>query len=104
MKKVLCAFLGLLHGFFGSYWALLGYAFAFPGTSKDSKDYEEDMFTSPIGFVMMLIWLIVMITAVLKLKKNKSELAAFLATWAVGTAALIACGVMRVDLSAMLSF
>lgn len=102
MKKVIYVLLGLVQGFYGSYWAILGYAFAFPESEKGSKDYEEDMWFSPVGYIMMLIWLAVMAYAIVRLRKNKGGLIAFLAAWAVGTAALIILAVMKVDLSAML--
>ena len=72
IKKICISVLGLLQGTLGSYLALVGYAFAFPGTSPDSKDYEEDMFTAPIGYVIMLLWLTVMVTAIILLRKKKS--------------------------------
>ena len=89
MKKVLLAFLGLLQGVLGSYWAVLGYCFAFPESEPGSKDYEEDITFVPFGYLMMLIWLIVMAAAIIKLRKKKSELVTFLAAWAVGTAAML---------------
>ncbi|MBO6140722.1 MAG: hypothetical protein J6O40_02915 [Ruminococcus sp.] len=89
MKKVLLALLGLLQGTLGSYWAVLGYCFAFPESEPGSKDYEEDITFVPFGYLMMLIWLVVMAAAIIKLRKKKSELVTFLAAWAVGTAALL---------------
>ena len=54
IKKILLAILGFLQGTLGSYLALLGWAFAFPETSPGAKDYEEDMFFVPFGYIMML--------------------------------------------------
>ena len=89
MKKIWISVLGLLQGTFGSYLALVGYALAFPGTSPDSKDYEEDMFTAPIGYVIMLLWMIVMVTAIMYLRRKKSSLITFLISWLIGTAGIV---------------
>ena len=84
IKRIKFSILGLLQGIFGSYLALLGYAFAFPESKLGSKDYEEDMFFVPLGFVIILLWLIVMITAIVFLRKNKANLLSFLIAWFIG--------------------
>ncbi len=102
MKKAVFAVLGLLQGAIGSWWVLLGWAFAFPESKAGSKDYEEDLAFIPFGYIMMLAWVLVMAYAVIRLRKNKGELISFLAAWAAGTAALIIIGLMKIDISAML--
>ncbi len=72
LKKVGLPVLGLLQGTFGSYLVLLGFAFAFPDSAPGSKDYDEDMFFVPLGFIIMFLWIIVMITAIALLRKNKT--------------------------------
>lgn len=47
-KKIGFSIYGLLQGSLGSYLALLGFAFAFPTSTPDSKDYEEDLFFVPL--------------------------------------------------------
>ena len=89
IKKIGISVLGLLQGTLGSYIALAGYALAFPGTSSDSKDYEEDMFVAPLGFVIMFLWLAIMVTAIVFLRKKKSSLLTFLISWLVGVAGIV---------------
>lgn len=84
LKRIVISILGLLQGFFGSYIALIGLALAFPQSSPDSKEYEEEMFVAPFGYIIMFTWLIVMIAAVLSLRKNKIDLLAFSIAWLVG--------------------
>lgn len=84
LKRMGLSVLGLLQGALGSYLALLGFAFAFPGTTPGSKDYDEDMLFVPVGFVIMFIWLAVMITAIVLLRKNKANLLSFLISWLIG--------------------
>lgn len=86
IKKIFLAILGFLQGTFGSYLALLGWAFAFPGTSSGTKDYEEDMSFVPFGYMIMFAWLVIMITAIILLRKNKAHLLAFIIPWLVGLA------------------
>ena len=71
IKKIGFSIYGLLQGALGSYLALLGFAFAFPTSTPDSKDYEEDLFFVPLGYIIMLIWLAVMVTTFIVLRKNK---------------------------------
>lgn len=88
IKKVLLVILGLLQGTIGNYLGLLGLAFAFPQTELHSKDYDEDMFIVPLGYIMILAWIIVTISAFVFLRKNKSNLLSFLIPWIIG---LIGC-------------
>ena len=84
LKKVLLIIFGLLQGTIGNYLGLLGLAFAFPQTDSYSKDYDEDMFLIPFGYVMMLTWLIVTIAAVILLRKNKANLLSYVIPWVIG--------------------
>ena len=88
IKKILLAILGLLQGTLGSYLALLGGAFAFPETSSGAKDYKEDMFLVPFGYMIMIAWLAIMIIAIILLRKNKANLLSFIIPWFVG---LVVC-------------
>lgn len=91
LKKVLFVILGLLQGTIGNYLGLLGLAFAFPQTDLYSKDYDEDMFFVPFGYIMMLIWLIVTIASVILLRKNKANLLSYIIPWVIG---FIGCLIM----------
>lgn len=84
LKKVLFVIFGLLQGTIGNYLGLLGLAFAFPQTDPYSKDYDEDMFLVPFGYIMMLTWLIVTIAAVILLRKNKANLLSYIIPWVIG--------------------
>ncbi len=84
LKKIGFSIYGFLQGTLGSYLALLGFAFAFPTSTPDSKDYEEDLFFVPFGYIIMLIWLAVMVTTFIALRKNKANLLSFLIAWLVG--------------------
>lgn len=84
LKRIGLAISGLLQGTVGSYLAVLGFVFAFPGTPPDSKDYEEDMMFVPMGYIIMALWLAVMIASIVFLRKNKANLLSFLITWLVG--------------------
>ena len=84
LKNVGLSIAGLVQGTVGSYFALLGYAFAFPDTEPGMRDYEEDMFFVPWGYVMMLIWAAVMISIIIALRKNKSNIKFFLFSWFAG--------------------
>ncbi len=88
LKRIGISFLGLLQGTVGSYLALLGFVCAFPDSSPGSKDYDEDMFFVPVGFAIIFLWIMVMITAVALLRKNKTHLLLFLIPWLIG---LIGC-------------
>ncbi len=88
IKKILLAIFGLLQGTLGSYFALLGWAFAFPETSPGAKDYAEDMLFVPFGYMIMFIWLVIMITAMILFRKNKANLLSFIIPWFMG---LVGC-------------
>lgn len=84
VKKILLIMLGMIQGFFGSFAAILGFAAAFPGTSLGAKDYEEDMLFVPLGYLIMILWVVVMATAFIRLRKSKSNLLMFTISWIVG--------------------
>ena len=84
LKKVLLAIFGLLQGTIGNYLGLLGLAFAFPQTAPGSKDYDEDMFFVPFGYIMMFTWLVVTIAAAILLRKNKANLLSYMISWIIG--------------------
>ena len=84
LKKVLLAIFGLLQGTIGNYLGLLGLTFAFPQTAPGSKDYDEDMFFVPFGYIMMFTWLVVTIAAVILLRKNKANLLSYMISWIIG--------------------
>lgn len=88
IKKILLAILGLLQGTLGSYFALLGWAFAFPETSPGARDYGEDMLFVPLGYIIMFFWLVIMITVIILLRKNKANLLSFILPWFMG---LVGC-------------
>lgn len=83
-KKVLLIIFGLLQGMIGNYLGLLGLAFAFPQTAPGAKDYDEDMFFVPFGYIMMFTWLVVTISAFIFLRKNKANLLSYVISWAIG--------------------
>ena len=62
-KRIVFVVFGFLQGTIGNYLGSLGLVFAFPQTDPYSKDYNEDMFFVPFGYIMMLTWLIVTISA-----------------------------------------
>ncbi|MGN0632458.1 MAG: hypothetical protein ACI4JW_01170 [Oscillospiraceae bacterium] len=90
IKRIGFSILGLLQGTLGSYLALLGFAFAFPGSTPGSKDYEEDIFFVPLGYMIMFIWLAVMITAFIFLRKKKANFLSFLISWLIGAGGFLA--------------
>ncbi len=92
IKKIGLSLYGLLQGTVGSYIALLGVAFAFPQSSPGSKDYEEDMFFVPLGFIIMLMYLAIMITTFVLLRKSKANLLVFIIPWLIGVAVYIFWG------------
>lgn len=90
LKRIEFSIFGLLQGTLGSYFALLGFAFAFPESTPDSKEYEEDIFFVPLGYIVMFVWLVMMITAFIFLRKNKANLLSFLIAWLIGVGVFLA--------------
>ena len=83
-KNIILSILGLVQGTIGTYIALLGVAFAFHETTPGDRDYEEDITFVPFGYLIMIIWLIIMIYAFVSLRKNKANLLSFGISWIVG--------------------
>ncbi len=82
--RILLIIWGLIHGGIGTYWVLLGIAFAFPGTTPDSKDYEEDMMFVPAGWFMIVMWAALTILTVVLSRKDKGKLLSFLLPLVIG--------------------
>ena len=95
LRKVWICILGILQGFVGSYIALMGYICAFPDTVPGDKDYEEDAFFIPFGYMIMLTWIIVMIIAFVRLRHNKVNLLVFSVSWIIGAGLLVLFGYFR---------
>lgn len=85
IKRLMISILGLLQGAIGSFFAMVGLAFAFPETEPGSMDYEENMSFIPLGIFLMIAWLAVMIYAVIRLRKSKNDLLSFMLCWVIGT-------------------
>ena len=85
VKRIALGIFGALQGLFGSWWALAGFAGAFPGTEPGTKDYDEDMWFVPFGWGMMLTWVVVMAVTVILNHKRKANLLIFLLPWLIGT-------------------
>ena len=83
-KRIVFVVFGFLQGTIGNYLGSLGLVFAFPQTDSYSKDYDEDMFFVPFGYIMMLTWLIVTISAFILLRKNKANLLSYIIPWIIG--------------------
>lgn len=84
MKKVLIGLWGIVQGVVGTAWNLVGLVFLLhPGSAPGTKEWEEDAIFIPIGFVMLVIWLIVMFFSYYKLRKNKSDMIIFSVAWLV---------------------
>ena len=83
-KRIVFDVFGFLQGTIGNYLGSLGLVFAFPQTDSYSKDYDEDMFFVPFGYIMMLTWLIVTISAFILLRKNKANLLSYIIPWIIG--------------------
>lgn len=83
-KRIVFVVFGFLQGTIGNYLGSLGLVFAFPQTDPYSKDYNEDMFFVSFGYIMMLTWLIVTISAFILLRKNKANLLSYIIPWIIG--------------------
>ncbi|MGN0384348.1 MAG: hypothetical protein ACI4EX_00500 [Lachnospiraceae bacterium] len=90
MKRIVIGLCGIVQGVIGTLWTMLALAFILhPGSGPGTKDWEEDLMFIPVGYAMLVIWLIVMFFSFYKLKKNKTDIIAFLITWLVSTAICI---------------
>lgn len=84
IERIRIPILGLLAGAVGSFWVLLGAAFAFVETEPGMRDYEEDIALVPFGYFMMITWLIAMIVLIILFRKKKEELTSFTIAYIVG--------------------
>lgn len=90
MKKFLIGLWGIMQGIIGTAWSGLGLAFIqHPNSGPGTKDWEEDKMFIPIGYIMVVIWLVITGFSYYKLRKNKSDIIIFTTTWLIGTAIYI---------------
>ena len=85
VKRTVISILGLLQGAIGTFFAIVGLAFAFPDSEPGSLEYEDDMSLAHLGYVLMTVWLVVMVYAVIRLRKSRKDLLSFLLFWFIGT-------------------
>lgn len=84
MRKVLIGLWGILQGVIGTIWNLFALTFILhPGSAPGTKEWEEDAMFIPIGYVMLIIWLVVMFFSYYKLRKRKNDMIVFSAAWLV---------------------
>ncbi|MBR1591574.1 MAG: hypothetical protein IJ666_00975 [Ruminococcus sp.] len=87
IRKILIALHGLFQGFVGLWWSLVGIVFiTHPDSSPETKDWEEDEMFIPFGYVMILIYLIILAVSFFGFKKEKSDIIIFIISLAVGIA------------------
>lgn len=90
MKKILVGLWGLVQGIIGMWWNIWGFIFILhPDSEPGSKEWEEDKIFIPIGYIMLIIWLIAMLSSYYKLKKSKSHMIIFSITWVVSTICML---------------
>ncbi|HAE52471.1 MAG TPA: hypothetical protein DCG30_04380 [Ruminococcus sp.] len=90
IKKVLIALHGLFQGFIGLWWSFVGIAFiTHPDSSPGTKDWEEDEALIPVGYIMILIYLIILAASFYIFKEKKSDIIAFIISLAVGIAGFV---------------
>lgn len=78
MKKVVIGLWGILQGVIGTIWNLFALTFILhPGSAPGTKEWEEDAMFIPIGYVMLVIWLVVMFFSYYKLRKRKNDIIVF---------------------------
>lgn len=86
MKKALIGLWGLIQGFIGTWWNVIGIMFiTHPDSGPGSKEWEEDKMFVPVGYAMVIIWLVAMFFSYYKLKSNKTNMALFSVLWVLGT-------------------
>lgn len=86
MKKFLVGLWGLVHGVIGTLWNIWGFIFILhPDSEPGSKEWEEDKIFIPIGYIMLAIWLIAMLSSYYKLRKSKMDIIIFSIAWVVST-------------------
>lgn len=92
MKKGLIGLWGIVQGAIGAVWNMIGLLFILhPDSSPGSKDWEEDVMFIPVGYIMLVIWLIAMFLSYYILRKNKNNVLVFSVAWLVS---MIACVVL----------
>lgn len=85
MRKFLFGLWGILQGVIGAIWNLFALTFILhPGSAPGTKEWEEDAMFIPIGYVMLIMWLVVMFISYYKLRKRKSDMIVFSVAWLVG--------------------
>ena len=90
IKKILIALHGLFQGFIGLWWSVVGTAFiTHPDSSPGTKDWEEDKMFIPFGYIMILIYLIILTVSFYNFKENKSDVITFIISLAVGIAGFV---------------
>lgn len=90
LKKILIALHGLFQGFIGLWWSFVGIAFiTHPDSSPGTKDWEEDKDFIPFGYLMILIYLIILAVSFYNFKKEKSDIIAFIISLAAGIAGFL---------------
>ena len=90
MRKVLIGVWGILQGVIGTIWnvfALL--CILHPGSAPGTKEWEEDAMFIPVGYMMLILWLVVMFLSYYKLRKRKSDMIVFSMAWLVSMIILI---------------
>lgn len=86
MKKFLIGLWGIVQGVIGTFWSGLGLAFILHlDSGPGAKDWDEDKMFIPIGYIMILMWLIILFFSYYKLRKSKSDIIIFSITWLVST-------------------
>lgn len=82
MKMVLIALWGIVHGVIGSIWNMFGVSFiTHPGSEPGMRDWEEDQMFIPIGYIMLVIWLMVTIYSYYRVGKSKKNICIFSIAW-----------------------
>ena len=97
LKKILIALHGLFQGFIGLWWSFVGIAFiTHPDSAPGTKDWEEDKDFIPFGYLMILVYLIILAVSFYNFKKEKSDIIAFIISLAVGIAGFITFILLKV--------
>lgn len=89
LKQIVLPILaGIVYEYLSLWWIGFAVAFAFPGTFPGSRDWKEDMLFIPIGYLMMLVYVLVLGIIIFKCRKKWMELVLFILA-AVLTAAVV---------------
>lgn len=60
------------------WWIVFAIAFAFPSTSPGSREWDEDVLFIPIGYIMMIVYVLVLGIIMFKCRKKWKELVLFI--------------------------